>query len=68
MSRAIETNYQYMPNAYKCAIEVLANGDRTLLRFNALCDHFEKANALPVNQGARSDAWGIACRRYLIGK
>ena len=62
--RHIETNIAYMPLPYRCAVECLNNGERTRERFNGLCEHFERAYGLQVDEDLRSDAWGIACRRY----
>lgn len=60
----IETNIAYMPLPYRCAIEMLDNGERTAARLNGLCEHFEKAYGLPQDQHHRDEAAGIAARRY----
>jgi hypothetical protein len=66
--RQLETKINYLPNAYRCAIEILgASGERTVERLTDLCGAYAKTYGLPADQ-AHADytesAIRICERRY----
>jgi len=59
----------HLPNAYRCAVEQFANGDRTESRMKELCDFYATSNALIGDEHHAQwsfDAWCIAKRRYAL--
>lgn len=62
-------NFNDLPNAYKCAIECLGNGDRTIERLQALCNHFAATyglSSIPEHPAYTQAAWEVAKRRYYL--
>ena len=63
----LESNLNYLPLPYRCAIEVLgSNGDRTESRLRGLCDHFEASHHVPAEDRVfyRDSLCAIAARRF----
>lgn len=63
----LTTNISNLPLAYRCAIELMDNGERTQARLNGLIEHFERVYGLQCNELAqhwRESAVGICARRF----
>jgi hypothetical protein len=61
----------HLPNAYRCALEYLNNGERTASRLSGLIAHYETATGLNSTpsmaehlRGWRDATHRIAARRY----
>lgn len=63
----LETNLNYLPLPYRCAIEVLgASGERNESRLRGLCDHFEASHHVPIADQSfyRDSVCYIASKRF----